>query len=404
MARSTPTTQEISGNIIASIETELGRSFSLLPKSFTRVLAKALSGVFVLTYRYAGWSLLQQFVAHASWRETVVNGKTIRPLVEWGRLVGVGDPIAATNASFNVVFGIINQDGSTLEAGRQLVHPSSGVIYLTQSAVTLDNPFKTVTVTAASDPNGNGGAGTQGNRDPGDILKWANPIPQVDVQGAAALATVFTTGADAESESDYRQRVIDAFAAPPQGGAYADYDIWASTVEGIANVYPYTGFFPGTVDIYIEATEASSIDGEGSPTEAQKQAVRDAINFDSGGLATRRPVSAVINVKSITRQAFNVVIQGLVAVDGKFDETKTAIQEALDDYLRSREPFIVGVSRLPRKDRITSSAIAGVVDDVASSQGATVTNVTLQLSGATIPAYTLDFGQKAKLNRPIEWT
>ena len=399
MALSTPTTQEISDAIIASIEGELGKTFTLLPKSFTRVLAKALSGVFVLAYRYAGWTYLQMFVAYASWRETTVNGVTLRPLVEWGRLVGIGDPVAATNAEVVVRFDVTNPDSSTLPAGTQLVHPSSGVIYITQQPVTLDLSEKTVSALAASDPDGNGGSGTTGNRVVGDVLKWANPIAQLDIAGAD-VSSVVITAANAESESAYRQRVTDAFAAPPQGGAYADYAIWASEVEGIVNAYPYTGFFPGTVDVYIEATVASSNE-DGIPSDAQVQAVADAIEFDEAGEATRRPVSAVVAVKKIARQPFDVAVQGLVA--GEEDAAKDAIEAGIDDYLRSREPFILGVTRLPRTDRITAAGISGVVDDIASNQGATVTSVSLSLSGDSIPAYTLDYGEKAKLNN-IEWT
>ena len=399
MALQTPSTQEISDAIIASVEADLGRTFTLLPKSFTRVLAKALAGVFVLAYRYAGWTFLQMFVAHASWRETTVNGVTLRPLVEWGRLSGVGDPKAATNAVLSVAFVVTNVDSSTLPAGTQLVHPSSGVIYITQTAVTLDSALKSVEVLAASDPDGNGGSGTLGNRAVGDVLKWANPLPQLSVDGATVVSSV-TTAADAESESAYRSRVVDAFAVPPQGGAYADYANWASQVEGIVNAYPYTGFFPGTVDVYIEASVASS-DEDGIPTDAQVQAVMDAIELDEAGEATRRPVSAVVAVKKIARQPFTVTVQGLVA--GEEDAAQAAIEAGIDDYLRSREPFILGVTRLPRTDRITAAGISGVVDDIASNQGATVTSVSLSLGGDSIPAYTLDYGEKAKLNN-VEWT
>jgi len=88
----TPTLQQISGNILAQLEAALSRDVPLLPKGFSRVLAKALAGVTITLWKYAGFSLLQQFVSTASFEETEVNGTILRPLVEWGRLVGVGDP------------------------------------------------------------------------------------------------------------------------------------------------------------------------------------------------------------------------------------------------------------------------------------------------------------------------
>lgn len=394
MALSTPTTQEVADAIIASIEGELGKTFTLLPKSFTRVLAKALSGVFVLAYRYAGWTYLQMFVAHASWRETTVNGVTLRPLVEWGRLVGVGDPVAATNAVVFILFNVPNPDSSTLPAGTQLVHPSSGVIYITQTAVTLDAGLKTVEALAASDPDGNGGSGTIGNRVVGDVLKWANPLPQLSVEGATVVNTT-TSGIDAESEAAYRQRVVDAFAAPPQGGAYADYAIWATSVPGIINAYPYTGRYPGIVNVFIEASEATAANEDGQPTGDQLEQALEACQFDQGGGPSRRPIGALVNVSSISRQAFDVSVQGLAASDTAL--AQQSIEEALDDYLRSRGPYIQGLTRLPRADRITESAVAGVVDEAASGVGATVNSVELNVLGSQLSAYTLNAGEKAKL-------
>jgi uncharacterized phage protein gp47/JayE len=395
VALSVPTTQTVSDNIIAAVEASIGKSIPLLPKSFTRVLSKALAGVFILTYKYGAWSLLQQFVEHASFRETEVNGRKFTPLIEWGRLVGAGDPVIATNAEFEVTFDVLNEDSSTVPAGKQLVHPSSGIIYITLAAVVLDDSPKLVDVLAASDPDGNGGSGVQGNRAEGDTLKWANPIPQLSTLGGTVTATApAVTAADAETEAAYRARVVDRFQARPQGGAYADYRIWGTEEVGIINIYPYTGSVPGQVDVYVEATVASSGDADGIPTAAQIGAVEALIEYDSSGIALRRPVSAYVNVVEITRQPFGVTVYGLAADDEP--ATKATIEASVDDWFRSREPFIVGLSVLPRQDRVTVSAVSGVVDEAVSAEGATVTSVEVTLSGSPIIAYTLDLGQKAK--------
>ena len=54
MSLVTPSTQEISDDIIAGLEGALAQSIPLLPKAFSRVLAKVLAAVFVLLYKYAG--------------------------------------------------------------------------------------------------------------------------------------------------------------------------------------------------------------------------------------------------------------------------------------------------------------------------------------------------------------
>ena len=115
MSLVTPTTKDISDNIIAQLEASLNQTIPLLPKSFTRVLAKAMAAVFVLLYKYGGFIFLQIFVQTASNVDTEINGKTVNPLIEWGRLIGVGDPTPATSAQLLVDINVETQTGVQLE-------------------------------------------------------------------------------------------------------------------------------------------------------------------------------------------------------------------------------------------------------------------------------------------------
>src|SRR5690242_19672548 len=154
MSLAVPSSQEIADNIIGQIEAALSQTVPLLPKAFTRVLGKVLAGVLVILYKYGGFIFLQLFVSTASMAETVVNGKTIKPLVEWGRLIGVGDPLAATRAELDITVTVTNQVG-TLPAGSQLLRTDTGVVYQTTTVVALSAPTVTVTVRATSDQLGN---------------------------------------------------------------------------------------------------------------------------------------------------------------------------------------------------------------------------------------------------------
>jgi len=396
MSLSVPTTQEVTETIVAQLEAALSQTIPLLPKSFTRVLAKALGGVFVLIYKYAGFVFLQLFVAYATMRETTINGVVIRPLVEWGRLIGVGDPDDATRAELLIDVTVTDQTGD-LAGGSHLLRSQTGVGYQTITTVPLDAATVQVTIRATSDQQGNGGEGVIGNLEPGDEVSFVNPLP--NIVRVAVVDSQTVQAADAESEENYRRRVMERFQAKPQGGAYADYRVWATSVEGIIRAYPYTGQDPGEVDVFCEATEASSGSPDGIPTGAQLTAIYDAIQLDEAGTATRRPVGAAVNVYAITRTAFDVDVDGLDVSSATETEAtvKSQLDAAVDEYLRGREPFIVGLSVLPRLDRITEAGVSGVVDAVLDATGAVATSVTVEKGGTPLIAYTLDDGEKAKL-------
>jgi uncharacterized phage protein gp47/JayE len=392
MALVTPTTQQIATNITAQLQAALSQTIPLLPKSFSRVLAKALSGVFVTLYKYAGFSLLQQFVTTATFEETEVNGQLIRPLVEWGRLIDVGDPLLSTQAELQITVTVKTQIGS-LPGGSQLLYAATGVVYQTVAAVALNAATVTAVARASSDQADGDGSGTLGNLAIGQVLQFASPLPNVATN--APVTAVSVVGADAELEEVYRARVLGRFQRRPQGGAYADYQQWGTEVAGIRNVFPYTGA-PGQVDVYVEA-----VAGDGIPDGTQLAAVLDAINFDPDeapsptGLANRRPANAAVNALPIVRTSFNVGITGFTAVDPA--ATLLALTQGVDEFLRARAPFIVGLSTLPRLDRVTQGAVGGVVNEIAEANAASVASVTLLRGAITIVEYTLAHGELAKL-------
>jgi uncharacterized phage protein gp47/JayE len=389
-----PTTKDLNDQIVDQLSGSLGQTIPILPKAFSRVLAWALAGIFVILFRYCGFIFLQLFVAHATMEETTILGKKIRPLVELGRLFGVGDPYDATRAELQISIPVLSQTG-TFAAGRKWVRPETGVVYDVVAPVPLDASSVVAHIRASGDGSGNGGVGDIGNLQPGDKLALAGPDGRIAAE--ATVVSQLVTAADAETPDHYRGRIADHVRKRPQGGAYADYAEWAFSVPGIVNVYPYAGD-PGVVDVYVEADPDTSGDPDGIPTLAQQNAVLAAINLNNlSGKATRRPVGAGVVVHPISREVFDIVVSGL---NPDTPQTRDEIAQGIDEYLRSREPFIEGLSVLPRDDRITKAAVGGIVDSVASANGATVTTVELLRSSVPTPAFTLEHGQKAKLGSP----
>lgn len=392
MSLQTPTLQEISDNIVSQMSAALNQTIPLLPKSFIRVLAKVLAGVFILLYKYGGFMFLQIFVSTASTKTTVINGKPIVPLIEWGRLIGIGDPAKSTRAELIVEITVETQSGS-LPSGTQLTSSTNGVTYITLGSVLLDAATKQVSVRAVADQANGGGAGAIGNLDAGAILSFANPLANVARDTVVILQSV--TGADAEDIEVYRQRVVDRFQKRPQGGAYADYEQWGEEPAGILNVYPYTSACPGQVDVYVEAAPESSGDPDGTPTTAQLQEVLDSIELDTTGLATRRPANALINAYPITRTAFDVRVLGLEVDD--LATVRDSIETVVTEYFLAREPYIPGLTVPPREDRISRSAVGGAVEDIVSANNGIYSVVAISIGGVDVDFYSLGIGEKAKL-------
>ena len=388
----TQTTTQISDNIIAQLESTLNQTISLLPRSFNRVLAKAIAGVWVTLYKYIGAMSLQTLVSTASTRETTVNGRTLIPLEEWGVLIGVGRRRAATQAQLSLTVTVNNQSGS-IPAGEAVYSTDNGVTYLTTAAVLLNAATVTVNVLAASDQTGGNGSGVQGNLQPGDTVSFVRPV--AGIERVATVASQVTTAANAQSWDAYRITVQDRFRRQSQGGAPADYELWGESVAGIPNVYPYTSPTPGQVNVYVEATVASSGDPNGIPTNAQLQAVRDAIDFDQNGLASRRQISAMVNTFPIERLLFDTTVTGLSVPDAA--TVQAAITTALTDYYLQRAPFIVGLTFGGRMDIISQTAVSGIVSGIVGAAGGQFTSVTVLQGGVSVTQQTLGEGQKAGL-------
>lgn len=390
MALVTPTTADIADNIVAQIEAAIGQTVPFLPKTFSRVLAKATAAVVITLYKYAGFMFLQMFVQSASASPTTANGITFVPLTRWGTLIGVGEPLAATQAELTVTVTVENQVGS-LPGGSALVNASNGVTYITIGSVLLNAPTVVATIRASADQAGGNGAGIVGNLDIGAVVSFANPL--ANVARDTVVASVVTVGVDAEPTEVYRQRIIDRFQKLPQGGAYVDYESWGESVAGIVNVYPYSGTLPGVIDVYSECS--TTIDPDGIPPPALLSDIADAINFDVSGLASRRPVNAFVNSLPITRTTFDVFVDGLV-VDN-IAQVQSDIDDGLTAYFLERAPYIIGLSPLPRADRITESGVAGIVNEIVSAAGGVFNSVSLEVGAVPVTIYTLGIGEKAKV-------
>ena len=376
------TAKQISDQFIAIFEAQLNQSIPLLPKAFNRVIAKGLGLVFVVLFQFADFVAAQMFVRLASDKPVTIGGIEIVPLDEWGRVIGLTRGTGQrTEGTADVT--VLSQTGS-IPAGAQLLDSNTQQIYTTIGEVLLDAPTVEITVRGFE-------YSTSATLFDGQVLSFVSAPPEIEKN--TVVTGVTKQGADPEDTESWRQRQLEWWAARPQGGAYADYRLWGQEVEGVENIYPFSGGTligsrEGDVDIYTEASDTV----DGIAPVALLEAVKENIEKTAAsGLADRRPVNCFVNVASIYRRTFPVTVYGLNVPDA--ESTMEQIEEGLSNYFLSRENYIDGLSLLPRRDTVSDGEVAGISGRIAAANGGTIESATLDLG---VPVYILLEGQKAK--------
>jgi len=203
-----------------------------------------------------------------------------------------------------------------------------------------------------------------------DTLTATAPIASVDSSVEVSAESVEPLSA--EDIELYRSLAIEAYRLEPQGGSPGDYKIWASDVQGVKTVYPYaTSGASGEIDIYIEATEADSTDGKGTPSSAMINDVSDVIEYDPDTTKPtnergRRPLGVFdTHLYAVSVKEIDVNITGFVGVTA---ELQTKIFNALELQLKNVRPFISGADVLSeRNDLLNINKIINTIFTAATN-------------------------------------
>ena len=395
MAYKNKTIEEVQQLLIRSFEHEFNTQLRILPKSFIKILCKVFAGVFIIVYKLVGWYFLQMFPETADWKEVTILGVRLRPLVKLGVLFGVGEPLAGVQWRGIITIDVLTQ-GSVLYSGTQLKSNVTGKLYIVEETKTLLQQKETVSVVCTE-------IGTAGNLEQNDTLNFVNPYGFIKTE--AVVSDVARVGLDNELESSYRNRVINRFRLQPQGGALADYRIWASEVPGVLNVYPYNDKEqPGGVLLYVSGISDVYVDRV--PDKGLLKKVGESCTYDpETGRATRKPLTAMLdpkndgsysNVKPITVAAFDVAITGVSGiVPADFAQV---VKPALQNYFLDRDLYIRGLSDdNNRTNVISKNHIITVINQIAVSVKAIFETAEMQKNRNVTTLYTLDNGELAKL-------
>jgi uncharacterized phage protein gp47/JayE len=390
------TIKEIRDLLYTGVMLEFNNSIRILPKSFIKVICTVFAGVFIFLYKMIGWVFLQLFPETAYWKEVNILGLKIRPLVKWGILIGVGEPRPGTQWQSEIAVHVTALN-SALIAGTQLKSDITGKLYLIDETKTLENETEILSITCTE-------TGKAGSLETGDILNFVSPLGNVEKE--VEVTSIIQDATEAETEAEYRSRVVNRWRMQPQGGSLADYRIWASEVAGVYNTYPYND--PNTASgVLLYVSGNPLIFPDRIPSAALLKQVGDACIYDPnrGNKAYRKPMGATIdprgdgsyaNVRSVVIIVFDIYIYGLIGIPAQ--DFADMVRTPLDEYFLGREPYIRGLSDDNNKKNIVSkNNVSSVIDQTAISHKAEFDSVSVFKNGILTPSYTLGMGELCKI-------
>lgn len=386
-----PKSSEIVTSILDSVEQRIN-AFQISALPVLRSLVKGVINMLAITfapslhssYIYADWALAQTDPQTADDADKVDGGR----LQSWGILLKVGLPKPGQAPQYEIE--ISGDNGAALLAGTQYVS-DNGNLYLLAADIVIAGGVATGTIKASVAADG---LNTDYTLPLDAQLNTINPYP--GILNPAIVTSELVPATDKEDIEIYRDRVVFNFLRPPEGGSRADFARWPLDAEGVQRAYPYADIVDaGLITVYIEAT--ADIDPDGIPTGAVLDAAEAAIQVDPETGIAREPLAGTFTVEPISLKLFDVIINGLVSDDDPAAED--AITTALTMYFKNKRPFLAGVDFLTDKNDIVSRAEAlSVAVGAIKPYNGVITDLDLESGAVPIDSYTLDDGEKSKMD------
>lgn len=395
MAYKNKTVSEVYNLLKESFLEQFGNKVRFLPKCFINILCKILSVLFVIPYKLVGWFWLQLFPDTAAFKYVNVMGYEFNPLIMLGNQFGVKEPMSGQTWEGVIRAKVINENYA-VNMGAQLKSDKTGLLYVTKETVTTEGESVLIPVYCNE-------SGVNGNLDVGDELKFVSPLSSVEQ--VATIEEITKTGTDDETEEHYRNRVKTRYSTQPQGGASADYRLWAYDVPGVLQVYPYNNDnYPGGVIIYVAGT--TDVYPTRVPGRELCIAVGEACTYNpETGIASRKPLTAVLDpeadrtyrfVQPVSIVYVNVFITDISGVD--VSDFATTFKTALNNYLMECEPYIRGLSDdNNKKNLIDVNTLIATANSVATSHKAQFGTVQMTVNNTVLSSYELKKNELAAL-------
>jgi hypothetical protein len=375
MAFKLQTTKEIKDQNVSTFQSNLNQTVAPLERAFIKVLSAIDALNFTQLGRYAADRARQTLALTATGEGLDIIGRNFgvirKPAVP-------GELKISVSATTGTVFPI------TID----YVGDANNVRYLPKAQVTAAAGVAEIEITADT-------SGVAGNLNVGDTVSLGSPVANAASFGT--VTEVLVTGAERESDDDYRARILNVEQTVTGGGNAANYRTWAEATPGVARAYPYSGrprtfaneyyapdvpdltaAVPGERVIYIRATE--DIDPDGIAPQSLLDSVRTYINNGQVTGISNPPLGMTdddLYIESIDRLGFIVYIRNLVVNGDVLTTVQSSINENLRNYFKGLEPFVDGLdSGFLRNDTISMLTVSQQVQDVLNLYSGSAESIT----------------------------
>lgn len=354
-----PTLTDLRTQVAQDIASSLPGSDALLRNSNLNIMGTAQAGLANLHYGYLDWIA----------KQAVPFTATDEFLEGWAGLIGVVR-IAARSASGSVIFN--GTTGSIIPAGAKLAR-GDGAIFSVQSAAAVVGTTATVIATADADPAG--ALGAFGNTALNALMTLGQAIAGVQSNGAVTVA--FVGGADLETNSALRTRMLYAYQNQPQGGSQTDYVRWALQVPGVTRAWCVANAFgAGTVTIYPMFDIARSAQN-GLPQGSNGVAAAENRASPAAGdqlivanyLLALQPVTALVYIVAPTANPIAFSISGIPAASRAAIAGAIASVFSIDGTPGGSIPLAHVWSSIATVSGINDFVIMSPIADIANGPG-----------------------------------
>ena len=378
-----PTLSELKNSIISDIESKFGVTLPTFGKNFLRTFAGVQAGALRLYYLLSAKTQKNIFADTA---DSEAFGGTLE---RFGRVKIGRNPFPATAGEYEVTvtgsIGAVIAENTTFKANDNSA--SAGSLYVLDSAFTMIATSATITLRSLN-------AGLDFRLETGNELTVTAPIALLD--DIATVTSEPVAPQSAEDLEDYRRKVLDAYRLEPQGGAGADYRIWASDVQSVEQSFPYaaTGV-NNEINLYIESTVADSTDGKGTPSAGTLTDVETAIESPTVDRPSRKPLGVhAVNYLPVTIKEIDIQITGFTGITA---EIETSIFEAVKLELSTIRPFVASIDIVANKNDIfdTNKIISLILE---SNPGSVFGAIDLQVDAVSVSTYQFMNGDIPFLN------